>query len=151
MYWNQKDIPYACCQLLTAINARIFLGASIDFIPSKIENDSNAKMFELFVDLTRCRHGACIDIYKAWYYLRLNVYEGYLALDWIEEQLHKGMPVGLSCFSPDYGYHSVLCIDIKRGYLKLVNWEKEKECCNVYFKDIKIPKFCEPAIAFSLM
>jgi hypothetical protein len=39
-YWNQKDIPYACCQLLTAINARIFLGKEIDFIPSKIKEYS---------------------------------------------------------------------------------------------------------------
>jgi len=139
MYWNQKDIPYACCQLLTAINARIFLGADVDFLPSQIDKDPNAQIFESFVDLTKCRYGSCISVYKAWYHLRLHVREGPQSLDWIAAQLHKGMPVGLSCFVPDFGYHSVLCIDIQSDRLRLVNWEKGKEFSDVFLKHIRVP------------
>lgn len=52
----RKQKKYSSCQLITAINARIFLG----------KNDISDELFEELVDLVKCRHGGAIEIKKAY-------------------------------------------------------------------------------------
>jgi len=152
-YWNQKDIPYACCQFITAINARIFLGKEVDIIPSKIKEDPDAQIFEVFVGLTGCRYGSCISVKKAWRYLRLCGQYGPQAIDWIEDRLYEGRPVGIECYCPDYGFHSTLCIDANKDNLFMANWEKGREYSKVPKNSIRMPinaLWRPKATAFSL-
>ncbi|MHA2280027.1 MAG: hypothetical protein ACXAC5_04005 [Promethearchaeota archaeon] len=122
-YIVQDDIPYACCQLLTAINARVFLTGE----PPIIEYPSQE--FETLVDLTLCRHGAALRVDKAYKILKIHTQRGprYADIEWIKRCIyHEGRPVELSVRSPEYGIHSVLAIGVEDNAVQLVNWKRNQ-------------------------
>ena len=91
MYRKQK---YSACQLIAAINARIFLG----------EGDVSDAVFEQLVDLAKCRNGAALNVEATYKFLGLKSTNGPLNVSWIE----KHLPVGITIHSPHYGFHNVL-------------------------------------------
>jgi hypothetical protein len=96
----RKQSKYPSCQLIAAINARIFLG----------KNDISDELFEELVDLVKCRHGGAICIKEAYPILGLT-YEDNPKFDplWIMENL----PVNLTIHDPEMGFHSILVDKVK--------------------------------------
>ena len=116
MFRKQK---YAACQLITAINARIYLGGK----------DVSDEQFETLVDLVKCRYGGAIEIKKSYPILGLEYEDGLCRLPWIEANL----PIDLTVHSPRFGFHSVLVTEVfyyNNGYLdipclRLLNSDEE--------------------------
>ena len=122
-YRKQK---YSCCQLIAAINARIFLGGG----------NINDNKFEKLVELTGCKSGACIRIKEIYPNLKLD----YIDMDkrlnklkWIKNNL----PVEISYFDEKRGFHSALIVKVKDDILHLVNSSKKTR----KWKSIKFPKY----------
>ena len=114
-YLNSQK--YSECQLVTAINACLFLGE-----PGV---DPESEEYERLVDLTCGRIGACIGIEKAWGHLRLKAKQMPCNIASIKASLRRGRPVGISMKMHDYGgFHDVLATDIietKNDYLLQVH------------------------------
>jgi hypothetical protein len=141
----QSDNDYPSCQLLTALNARSFLTGRTEIMP-------NSKEFETLVDLTCCRYGSALRINKAYYYLRLVAQNGPNDNRWIYHRIQENRPVELSIWAPDFGYHSVLVIDItKNGSAIVINFKKRERISLVNWQDLDFPRYASPAKAFSLV
>lgn len=130
MNWR-KQTKYSSCQLIAAINARIFLGGK----------DVTDEEFERLVDLVKCRYGGAICIEEAYEPLGLEVTDGPLpyygwpwkkadkCYNWIKDNL----PVELSVHSPKFGYHAILVVDAYHQHdfvfryptVRLVNSDEE--------------------------
>lgn len=106
----RKQEKYPSCQLIAAINARIFLGGS----------DVSDEVFEELVDLVRCRYGSALNIDACYSKLRLDVTNGpidTMDLNWIKENL----PVSISYNDPKLGFHCALIVDVIDDEVSLVN------------------------------
>lgn len=141
-FLTQANIKYSCCALLTAINARRFLDGSPYAQPG-------TPKFEDLVDLAGCRYGGAVSIEKAWDRLCLHRQTGPQNLPWIRGRLLEGRPVGLSAFSPKYGYHSTLCVGVSDDSVCLVNWKERAPVTEVLWSDLEAPVDVQ-AVAFSL-
>lgn len=91
---NYRKQKYSACQLIAAINARIFFGGG----------DISESLFESLVDIVRCRYGGALQVRKAYNILGLEIEDGPIRVTWIE----RNLPVELTIHSPHYGFHSVL-------------------------------------------
>lgn len=101
---------YCACELIAAINARIFLGG----------RDIAEEYFERLVDETCGRVGACIGVEKAYPELGLSFKCGPTSLRWIK----RNLPVEIGIFDPKYGFHAVLIVAVRGRQVKLVNgWQ----------------------------
>lgn len=114
---------YSCCQLIAAINARIFLGG----------DDVDEEKYEKLVSLAKCRHGAALNMKEVWPLLGLEVVNGpvdTLDLDWVRNNL----PVEIGYHDPEKGFHSALVIEVKGHDVLLVNasWP-QKAWREIYF------------------
>ena len=109
-YRTQK---YPSCQLIAAINARIFLG----------KEDIDDDLFELLVDYTKCRNGSAICVKKAYPILELFYEDGPLNPDWIKDNL----PVVLAIRDPKLGGHAVLVVEASDDELRLVNFSEPED------------------------
>ncbi len=103
-YRKQK---YAACQLISAINARIFFGG----------DDISDELFEELVDLVCARNGSAIGVQKAYPVLGLEYTDGTMDYDWIKENL----PVAISFYSIKWGFHSALVHEAKNDTLYVIN------------------------------
>lgn len=100
---------YCACQLIAAINARIYLG----------RQDVSDQEFERLVDLTLCRRGAALHIDLALPILGLERIEGDFSLEWIANHL----PVAVSTHEIEHhGLHLVLIVGVVGEVLELVNF-----------------------------
>ena len=104
-YRTQKYL--SSCQLISAINARIYLG-----LP-----DVNDKLFEELVDLVLCRHGGAISIEKSYPILDIKCIMGKYDYIWISNNL----PVEISYYDTKRGFHSSLIVSTKEGIFTLIN------------------------------
>ena len=107
-YRKQK---YSSCQLISAINARIYLGLS------DITND----FFEYLVNLVKCRYGGAINIEKSYPLLGLSSIDGKYNYEWIK----KNLPIDIAYHDKKRGFHSALIVEVKNKVLKLINAYKE--------------------------
>lgn len=140
-WYTNEDIPGdGPCQLVTALNALVYLGSPL---PSK-------PVIEILVNAVACRYGSALCIEAGWRILGLHVERMHDVnpLGWIKNQLKRGHPVEIGGFSPDWGYHSSLCIGVKGQNVQLVNWEKNHTTSVVRWKDILIPECNKGPVAF---
>ena len=106
----RKQGNYASCQLVAAINAKIFLGGT----------DIDKREFEELVDLTGCRHGSCIHVEKSYPILGIE----YIDMD---KRLNKlkwignNLPVEIAYRDKKKGFHSALVVKVDNDILHLVN------------------------------
>ena len=135
---------YFACQLIAAINARIFLGG--DDIPEAL--------FEELVDLTCGRVGACIGVEKAYPVLGLEYTDGPVDCGWIEQHT----PIELTVNDPKHGNHAILitstnCEGLQYGYVfdivngserqlegselaeRLPHWDNNRRCRSFSLKN----------------
>jgi hypothetical protein len=106
-YRGQK---YAACKLITAINARIYLGGV----------DVTNEEFEMLVDLAKCRYGAALNVEACYPKLGLVYEDGPLdtmPLQWVREKL----PVEIGYSDPKFGFHSALITDVIENEVVLIN------------------------------
>jgi hypothetical protein len=115
---NQK---YGCCQLITAINARIFLG----------KGDITEKKFESLVDLAKCRYGGALNINDCYKELGLVTKE----IEWSIQSIASNLPVGVGYYDDQLGLHSALIYDVEGSLFSMANSSK----CKQEFSEIKIP------------
>ena len=102
---------YCACQLIAAINARIFLGGK----------DIAEEDFERLVDETCGRIGSCIGVEKAYSELGLSFKCGPTSLRWIKRHL----PVEIGIRDPKYGFHAVLITAVRGRQVRLINgWKR---------------------------
>lgn len=140
-YFNEKDKyyinlqKYSECQLISAINAAIFLN-ELPVLQDSIE-------YERLVDLVSARHGASINIKYAHQYLRLICYElETITLNEVKKYLNVNRPIEAGIHTPSF--HSALIIDHckkDRNYVRVLNmremtdsegwieWKRFKKCC----------------------
>jgi len=140
-YVNKDVSGSGPCQLITALNALVYLESPL---PSR-------HVIEILIDAVACRYGSALRIEAGWEALGLHVEwlpRDSIPLIWIKEQLKLGRPVEIGGFSPDWGYHSSLCIEAKGKSLRLVNWEKTKDTSMVRWDQIKIPECNKGPVAF---
>jgi hypothetical protein len=122
----RKQPKNSCsCQLISAINANIFLGG---------KNVSN-ELYEKLVDITNCRNGTCLGITKAYPILGLRYENGpkggkrensqekrdKFSPKWIE----KHLPVEISTYDDKMDFHSSLIVKVKDGKVKIINHYKK--------------------------
>lgn len=145
-YLTNDETPYPCCQLLTAINARVFLTGEppIARYPSP--------EFEALIDIVMCRVGSALRADKAHRILKLSTELGPHHPEWISRRvLFERRPVEVSVFSPRWGLHSCLAVGASSNYLCLVNWDSKEIVSSVPWGKIEVPPYArEKAIAFSL-
>ncbi len=103
-YRKQK---YPSCQLISAINARIFLG-----LP-----DITNKLFEELVDLVLCRYGGAINIKKSYPFLGIKDKVGRYNYKWIS----KNLPIEIGYYDKKLGFHSSLIVSAKKKIFTLIN------------------------------
>lgn len=147
----RKQEKYPSCQLIAAINARIFLGG----------DDVTEGMFEELVDLARCRHGSALDIDACYSKLGLEVVDwtnGIPGLDWVKTNL----PVSVAYHDPNKGFHCALIIDVIDDEVVLENSTYSKikwsdlsldfnpHQYNRKFRSYKMAEKVSPQVKFSL-
>lgn len=119
-YFNEKDKyyinsqRYSECQLVSAINAAIYLN-EVPVLQHSIE-------YERLVDLASTRHGGAIHIDLAHKYLRIIPKEIDVTLENIKKYLNtsitnSGNPIEIGIYHKKYGTHSVLIIDYSDSYV----------------------------------
>ncbi len=95
---------YSECQLVSVINAAIYLGEP--------PVDPLSEEYERLVDLVGARHGAAINVRGAVSYLRLVIHEiEPITMQSIRGKVLSGDPVSVSIWHRDVGLHSVLLTD----------------------------------------
>jgi len=107
IFVRYREQKYCCCQLIAAINARIFLGGG----------DVTDEEFEAFVDLVFCRYGSALRIKEVYPLLGLSYEDNRPDLIWIKDHL----PVELKIYDPVWGFHSILVVGVCDDGLNLVN------------------------------
>lgn len=112
-YLGQK---YFCCQLISALNARIFFGLDVPELDSE--------RFETLVDLSYCRNGAAINIAAAWKELEISAFRFSPHMERIKSMLSLGFPVELSVFRKWSGFHSILLVGFDSKYFGAANWSE---------------------------
>jgi hypothetical protein len=100
---NYRPQKGSCCQLIAAINARIYLG--LDDVPEE--------EFERLIDKARCRHGSALAVETVYGELSLAHEDGPLELEWIATHL----PVQLTIFDPQLGFHATLVTGVRQPAL----------------------------------
>lgn len=108
---------HCCCQLIAAINARIFLGGE----------DVSEEMFDELANLVCCKIGSAIMVTIAYPHLGLEYENGPvspISLEWIKEHL----PVEIAYYDPMHGFHAALIVGVDGDEIDLVNaaWDKIK-------------------------
>jgi hypothetical protein len=100
------------CQLISAINARVFWGGD------KIEPDSEE--FERLTDVAGCRLGAALPDGMRAVHDSLDLYEieGEPTFEWVRNHL----PVEMSVWHVEYGYHSILIVGVKGDRIYFTNY-----------------------------
>jgi len=95
---------YSECQLVSAINAAVYLGEPLV--------DPSSEEYERLVDLVGARHGSALHIRDAVRYLRLVRYElKPISLNNLQAKTLSGHPVSVNTWHRDVGFHSVLLTD----------------------------------------
>lgn len=121
-YLNSQK--YSECQLVTAINAAIYL-CELPVAQDSIE-------YERLVDLVRARNGSAINIELAHNYLRIISTEITFTWNNIVKYLDKKYPVEISIWHRKIGFHSSLIIDYKAKSrnVRMLNfkYETDKKC-----------------------
>ena len=117
--WIHRQVPkirnYPSCQLVTAINALIFLGG---------KNIVDCNNFEKYIDMAVCRHGSAFkeameDVYSQ---LNLFIHEcSYPLKRYSSKWISKHLPLDTTIWTPKTGFHSVLVYAIKNDYLWITN------------------------------
>jgi len=115
--WSKyiNNNKYSECQLITALNAYYCL-------TGKVYCKQDSQEYEDLVDLVGARHGAAIDIEKAWKKLGIEiVWEGFSLLDlkmYAHRQATKTggksflyLPIDFNNMSSRYRCHSTLIVD----------------------------------------
>ena len=126
-YYNEKEKyyidsqKYSECQLITAINATIYLN-ELPIIQGSIE-------YERLVDLVCAKSGPAINIDLAHKYLRIVPTE--MVFSWINitHHLDKYQPVEITVYHKKFGLHSMLIIDYKTKprRIKALNFGRETD------------------------
>jgi len=91
----------ADCQLVTALNASIFLHKKVLVKPK-------SKRYKELLKMTGCVAGPCNSVEKSWESLKIkesNKYATFDEIDWSD------LPLELKTWDHHYGTHSVLVID----------------------------------------
>ena len=114
MNYQRQTAPYSCCQLVAAFNALIFYGKKA---PSQ-----RGKRFERLVDLTYCRSGSALAVYRAHYELGLKTRTIGKTLASVRYHLDKGRPVELGIYREWAGQHAVLLVGRRYGEYLITNW-----------------------------
>lgn len=116
----QNSQMYAECQLVAAINAARYFGLSVPKMGS-VE-------YERLVDLTKGRHGSCIQVWKAYPSLGIKARKTGPAkklgvtLTWFQEQI----PIEIPVHTMALGFHSVLVVRATQKYVWLANFGGDK-------------------------
>lgn len=113
---NYRKQKYACCKLIAAINARIWLGG----------HDVSDSEFEELAELAICKNGPALNMSDALVRLGLVAIHGPVdpvSLEWIKGHL----PVAIGYCDPQYGFHEALIIAVDEMNVSLVNaaWESQ--------------------------
>lgn len=103
----QNEQKYSECQLVTALNASYCLGES--FI------SSNNEEYERLVDLTGGRYGSCIDVTKAYKYLRLEYIDVKPEWNSILFAMDKNLPISIGVYTKIHGLHNVVIVKMKHN------------------------------------
>jgi hypothetical protein len=109
-----RQNKYSCCQLVAAINARIYLGLG----------DISDELFEEMAEIACCKNGSAIQIEKIYQLLNLKAEKytnGIPSFGWIRHHL----PVAVAYHDPQFGYHSALIISVFDTFIRMVNSYKE--------------------------
>jgi len=134
--WEYRLQQYAACQLVAAINARIYLGGG----------DVSDDEFERLVDVTLCRYGAALRMEKAVPELGLTALHGELSLEWIAAHL----PVAVSTHEIEHhGFHQILVVQVDGDMLGVVNFYKPRLTWHELV-DLQPPPHVRQCIAYTI-
>lgn len=123
IYLNKQK--YMECQLVSAINASIFLGLG------SVQQYSNE--YERLVDLVGARYGSAIEVKKAHEYLGLGcrpLERKEISFQRVKQLLEDGHPIELGIHHKKIGNHSVLLVSSTWGnkkYVKVCNFSEETD------------------------
>jgi len=106
VYTEQR---WSCCALISAINARTFLGGA--------PVDTASPLFEALASVVFCRNGAAIRPFRAWPVL--GVVGRPIPVDL--ETIEANLPVALGYSDPKHGMHSALVVGVHDNGLDMVN------------------------------
>lgn len=101
----QNEQKYSECSLVVALNAAYSLGEK--------EISLNSEEYERLVDLTGARHGSCIDVTKAYEYLRLEYVDVKPEWNSIWFSMNKNLPISVGVNIKPYGLHNIVIVKIK--------------------------------------
>jgi len=105
IYKNRSD---GDCSLLSMANAYHFLTGKI----------VNEKLYEKLIDDCGCRHGACINLKKAFKALNLCIDKSY---NYFVDGSIDVLPLEINVWHKFFGFHSILAVD----------WEPKTEAFRV--------------------
>lgn len=108
IYQNKQK--YSECSLVAALNASYCLGES--FI------SPNSKEYERLVDLTGARFGSCINVEKAYDYLRLKYIDVKPEWNSIYFAMDKNLPISISVNTDKHGLHSIVIVKMRSNNKK---------------------------------
>jgi len=101
----QNEQKYSECQLVVALNASYCLGEP--FI------SPNSEEYERLVDLTGGRCGSCINVEKAYDYLRLKYIDVKPEWNSIYFAMDKNLPISVGVNTDKHGLHNIVIIKMR--------------------------------------
>ena len=126
-YINKQK--YAECQLITVLNAAMYL--------DDIYIDPESDEYERLVDLVGARHGSAIQINKAIDYLDLDYDFIPKHFNSVKKELKNNRPVEIGIWCLGYGFHSCLIINRKGSKVKIANFKKKTNRGWIDWKELK--------------
>ena len=104
------------CQLVTAVNANYYLtGNSIQ---------QNSAEYNTLIDITKCKHGACISIEDGRSYLGINEDIRFKSYD-LNKYLFSNCFIEVNVWHKYFGYHSIAIVDYieKASCVRVTNFK----------------------------
>lgn len=111
----RQEAPYPCCRIISAFNALAYFDLPVP--------PQEGIFFEYLIDVAKCRYGSAIDIEAVHSILRIEA-EPLKTVNThiLRSVLGQGKPIELFVHSPDWGFHSVLLVDLKDNGFMVTNW-----------------------------
>ena len=130
-YLKSNSYNMSDCQLVTAVNANYYL--------TDTTIQQNSSEYRTLIDITKCKHGACISIADGWDYLGIKDDARFRWYD-LDNYLFSNCFIEVNVWHKYFGYHSIAIVDYikKASCVRVTNFKHVASTSGwIFLEDLK--------------